>query len=127
MSISKSLTELQTIFDDNKLYRLFQEYCRQVLKIESDFKLEFTDDKASTKTYGHFVPSQNYILVYRGNRSMGDILRTVAHELVHVRQNELNLLGETSGEDGSPIENQANSIAGIILRKFGKKYPKIYQ
>jgi hypothetical protein len=30
------------------------------------------------------------------------------------------------GSDGSLIENEANAMAGEIVRKFGKKYPEIY-
>lgn len=127
MSISKVLAEFDTVFDDTKLYQIFVEYCRKILSIKSDFKLVFTDDKSQTRTYGHFIPSENSVLVYVGQRSMGDVFRTIAHELVHVRQNELKLLNSESGDDGSKIENQANSIAGIILRKFGRLYPNIYK
>lgn len=127
MSISKILAEFESIFDDDKMYQIFVDYCRKILAIKSDFKIDYTDDKTQTRTYGHFVPSKNYVLVYVGNRSMGDVFRTIAHELVHVKQNEMNLLNDKSGEDGSEIENQANTIAGIILRKFGRLYPNIYQ
>lgn len=127
MSISKILAEFESIFDDDKMYQIFVDYCRKILSIKSDFKLAYTDDKSQTRTYGHFIPSENSILVYVGSRSMGDVFRTIAHELVHVKQNELNLLKSGSGDDGSAIENQANTIAGIILRKFGKLYPNIYQ
>ena len=127
MSISKILAEFDTVFDDEKLYQIFVDYCRKVLAIKSDFKLTYTDDKSLTRTYGHFIPSENSILVYVGSRSMGDVFRTIAHELVHVKQNELNLLNAGAGDDGSDIENQANTVAGIILRKFGRLYPTIYQ
>jgi hypothetical protein len=30
------------------------------------------------------------------------------------------------GEDGSDIENEANAVAGIIIRKWGKLHPEIY-
>jgi hypothetical protein len=33
---------------------------------------------------------------------------------------------EMSGEDGSEAENQANSIAGIIMRRFGERYPDYF-
>jgi hypothetical protein len=31
-----------------------------------------------------------------------------------------------AGKTGSPVENQANAVAGILLREFGKKNKKIY-
>ena len=57
---------------------------------------------------------------------MPDILRTIAHELVHRKQDELGLLNSDSGKTGSKHENQANSIAGILLRTFGKNNPEVF-
>ena len=49
---------------------------------------------------------------------------TIAHELVHHMQFET---GETlDGDTGSPCENQANSLAGQIIRLYGKKCPSFY-
>jgi ribosomal protein S27AE len=58
---------------------------------------------------------------------MADILRTLAHELVHHMQNGKGELDSDSGEDGSPSENEANSTAGIIMRKFGRDNPEIFE
>jgi Zn-dependent peptidase ImmA (M78 family) len=56
---------------------------------------------------------------------MADILRTLAHELVHHMQN---LKGdELNGDDGSEIENEANAQAGVIMRKFGRENPEIFE
>jgi hypothetical protein len=30
------------------------------------------------------------------------------------------------GSDGSDTENQANAVAGIIMRKFGQRYPQYF-
>ena len=53
-----------------------------------------------------------------------DICRTLAHELTHYRQDRLDQLDGGSGETGSKEENQANSVAGIIMRKFSQKFPE---
>jgi hypothetical protein len=58
---------------------------------------------------------------------MADILRTLAHELVHRKQDEDGRLDITSGETGSEIENEANAQAGILLRNFGKTNKHIYE
>ena len=58
---------------------------------------------------------------------MADILRTLAHELVHRKQDEDERIDYNSGDTGSEIENEANAKAGILLRKFGKQNEKIYQ
>ena len=67
------------------------------------------------------------LAVYCKNRNMADILRTIAHELVHHKQNELGMIKPGSGDTGSDIENQANSLAGIILREYGKMNRLIYE
>jgi hypothetical protein len=53
-----------------------------------------------------------------------DVCRTLAHELVHYKQGKTDQLDSESGNTGSPEENQANSVAGIIMRKFSKQYPQ---
>jgi predicted nucleic-acid-binding Zn-ribbon protein len=42
-------------------------------------------------------------------------------------QNRRGELDQDSGEDGSPIENEANATAGIIMRKFGRENPQIFE
>ena len=77
------------------------------------------------KSFGGYIPSEEKILVVVHNRNMADILRTLAHELVHHMQN---LKGdELNGDDGSEIENEANAQAGIIMRKFGRENPEIFE
>ena len=62
------------------------------------------------------------------DRAIMDIMRSVAHELVHHCQNQNGqLTGDVEeGADGSPIENEANAKAGEIMRVFGKQNPEIY-
>jgi hypothetical protein len=89
-------------------------------------KINFTIDKSKTKTLAHFNPNNNDICVYVKNRLSADVMRSTAHELVHFAQNINKELSSASGETGSEIENDANAIAGIILRKFGEKHPEIF-
>lgn len=79
------------------------------------------------KSYGRYVPETNEILVVAINRNLGDVLRTIAHELVHHKQKLDNRLKPDSGETGSDEENEANSVAGILLRDFGKTNPIIFE
>lgn len=77
------------------------------------------------KSFGGYIPSEEKILVVVHNRNMADILRTLAHELVHHHQ-KLNG-DELNGEDGSETENEANARAGVIMRKFGRENPEIFE
>ena len=38
-----------------------------------------------------------------------------------------NRLYPDSGEDGSNEENEAHSFSGLMIRKFGREKPKIYE
>jgi hypothetical protein len=77
------------------------------------------------KSFGGYYPSEQEIKIVVHNRNMADILRTLAHELVHHMQN---LNGdELNGEDGSDTENEANAMAGVIMREFGRENPEIFE
>lgn len=75
-------------------------------------------------SFGMYVNGEETLHVALSNRHPVDILRTVAHELVHYRQDLDNELNDNSGNTGSPEENQAHIKAGIIMRHFNKKYPQ---
>lgn len=83
------------------------------------------------KSFGYFDVGDNKIVVASSNRNLGDMLRTLAHELVHYKQKQdgaINLDNATeTGADGSEIENEANAKAGVLLRKFGRDNPDIYE
>jgi len=81
----------------------------------------------SMHSFGSFDPNNDKIWLYVKNRNMADLLRTLAHELVHRKQAEDGRIDYNSGETGSEIENEANAQAGVLLRKFGKQNEEIYQ
>lgn len=112
------------------IIRDFIDYCQTNLEIEELPEIEFTEDKSwatNSRSFGHYVPSNNFLKVYIGNRNLADILRTLSHELVHHRQNELGMIKSNSGQTGSEIENQANSISGILMRNYGQMNELIYE
>lgn len=75
-------------------------------------------------TFGRYLNDENVIHLALAGRHPVDILRTLAHELVHYKQNLENKLNQKSGETGSPEENEAHAIGGIIMRNFNKKFPE---
>jgi cytidyltransferase-like protein len=96
--------------------------------LPSSLTLSYNTNQAKERrTFGYFDPSTKKIWVYVKNRNMADILRTLAHELVHRKQEEDGRLKINSGETGSPIEDEANSKAGVLLRNFGKINNNIYE
>jgi hypothetical protein len=54
-------------------------------------------------------------------------MRSVCHELVHHKQNQNKEIkpGKDIPDIGGKIEDDANSIAGQLIKKFGYQYPKL--
>ena len=75
-------------------------------------------------TFGMYVVGENTLYVALVNRHPNDILRTIAHELQHYKQDTEHSLHDESGETGSPEENEAHAMAGIVMRHFNKMYPE---
>jgi hypothetical protein len=112
-----------------KIINRFIDYATNYLSIDRPtIKLINTPDYTQhNHSFGGYMPSEKKLLVVVHNRNMADILRTLAHELVHHMQNLDNRLQPNSGMDGSPEENEANSLAAVIMRKFGRENPEIYE
>ena len=98
--------------------------CKQELELDQIPNIELVDEPAvgGGSSFGEFT--DDGIFVVTKDRHPIDVMRTLAHELVHHKQR---LAGQQmDGADGSDTENQANAIAGVILRKFGKAYPECF-
>jgi Zn-dependent peptidase ImmA (M78 family) len=116
--------------DRQKLIKEFIAFCIKELQFKKPIgcKVKFTNDINETETFGHYNPSTGQIVVHLGERALADSFRTLAHELVHHKQNQHGkLISQESGADGSPQENQANSMAGVIMRKWGRLHPESYE
>jgi hypothetical protein len=79
-------------------------------------------DHSGQPTFGTF--SDKGITLAVDGRHPIDICRTLAHELVHYKQKLDDQLNADSGKTGSPEENEANSVAGVIMRNFSKQHPE---
>jgi len=108
-----------------EMFKDFLPVAMEVLDLDGLPKMQFAPDlnTGEQPSFGAYVPGENMLLVALKNRHPVDILRTVAHELVHYKQDQQGELTDTSGETGSLHENQAHEIAGVIMRNFNKRYP----
>jgi predicted nucleotidyltransferase len=124
--IDKTLSLVESV-DKTSLFEKFMAYACNELQIHNpptfEVRYEYGEDQPS---FGAYVPSKHHISINPSNRNVVDVLRTLAHELVHAKQNEMGLLQPDSGETGSEHENDANAIAGILMRDYGKQNPNIY-
>ena len=87
------------------------------------------DDEYSKKqkTFGQYVNDTETIHLQIKNRHILDVFRTLAHEMVHHKQDVAGELNDRSGEDGSPEENEANAKAAVIMRLWAKMNPELFQ
>jgi len=122
----ESLRENQNL---NSILSEFANECCQQLAIASVPQIRLRRDPEWCKrnrTFGMFDHAKNEINLSVANRHPVDVMRTLAHELVHHRQNEMQKLPGNAGETGSDFENEANAAAGIIMRKFAEQHPNLF-
>jgi hypothetical protein len=102
----------------------FLEFACDYLDIDSPPEIELIPEKSDAQqnsSFGGYIPSEGKIRVNIAERHRADVYRTLAHELVHHKQNLDGRLDEDSGRTGSDIENEANAIAGIIMRNYARE------
>lgn len=93
-------------------------------------EVEYINDPNYTKQYKSFAgysPSEKKVYVVIYNRNTADIMRSIAHELRHYKQDLDGVLHEKSGEDGDEFENEANSYSGKIMRRIGREVEGIFE
>jgi predicted nucleotidyltransferase len=103
--------------------------CFKELKIDKPGTVVLTAlrDGVRIVTTASYSPEDDQIWIYVKGRAIVDICRSIAHEIRHFRQMNDGEIKENSGDTGSSEENAANAFAGIMIRKFGKKNPKLYE
>jgi Zn-dependent peptidase ImmA (M78 family) len=78
-------------------------------------------------TANYYYTKENKIIkVTSKNRALVDIMRSVAHELVHHKQFEQGRLEVKPPDIGGEIEDEANAKAGQFIKMFSKIDESIY-
>jgi len=106
----------------------FIKWAIKELGIKTQPRIKIGDDHAraqEVRALGYYNPNENSIWVLRGTRVTADWYRTLSHELVHWKQREDGV--QLDGSDGSSIEDEANAKAAVLLRKWGREHPEIYE
>lgn len=110
--------------------KLVKEFIKFTMKelglksLPSDIKFVGSDYSAQNLTFGTYAPDTDEIVIVKDNRHPIDVLRTLAHELVHHKQRQDGQI--LDGQDGSETENEANAKAGELMRKFRTVMPEIF-
>jgi hypothetical protein len=113
----------------------FCNFCKEKLGIKVMPTIRLVAKKKSGMSTGSYTPSLNYVNVLAAHRALLDILRSIAHELVHRMQDETGALanigqqgdrGETDKTDvGTWFEDEANAKGGALIKEFSRTYNKI--
>ena len=108
----------------------FLQLCMKELDLPKLPKIKWITDGSHHKkfhSFGSFHNDDQVLYIEITDRHPIDIMRTTAHELVHYKQYLDNRIKPNSGETGSEIENEANAVAGIIMRHFDGANPKAFE
>lgn len=122
--------EHQIDFDNLPVMQKFIAWTVDKINLETMPKFEWsydTQDAQQNHHTGRHTEGKNDVWVYVKNRNLVDIMRTVFHELVHCRQSELGMIQPGDSYPGSPIEVEADMMAGKYLKVWGKMHPEIFQ
>ena len=110
--------------------RDFIKWCVKKLKIKQALpKIRFQDAKEGPDQHrtGYYDDNDDIMWIYTGNRNLIDIMRTVAHELAHRKQHEDNMVHGNQAYPGSPIEQEADAVAGYLMKLYGRENPEIIE
>ena len=100
----------------------FVKFLQTQLPLTDDVYITFTGNRDIKMTTGVRMPGHK-IYVLANKRLLIDIFRTVAHEWVHEFQHQkMGLKGKVQNI-GGPVENMANVLSGIFMKKFDKIFP----
>ena len=77
-------------------------------------------EKNGVTTTAFYRDKDKLVCVYAKNRMLGDVMRSVAHELVHKKQYEDDRIEHPVQDIGGEIEDEANAIAGQLVKKYIK-------
>jgi predicted SprT family Zn-dependent metalloprotease len=106
----------------------FVKFVKDELELDQVPKIVIQNNRNGLKTTANY----NYnlevkvIKVTAKNRLLVDVMRSIAHELVHHKQYEQGRLKVKPPDIGGEIEDEANAKAGQFIKMFSKLDETIY-
>jgi hypothetical protein len=108
----------------------FCKFCIKKLKISGDIEICLTGQGADGKgmSTGGFDVFSNKIMARSYGRALVDVLRSICHELVHLRQKEVGKFkpGDNIPNIGGEIEDEANALCGQLIKMYVHEKDKKY-
>lgn len=102
----------------------FVEFVSDKLRMDHPPKVKVSNDPnfaKQNKTFGIYFPEKGGFTVEVHGRNIVDVLRTIAHEMTHHRQMEVN-----STKSRTDLEIEATAAAGMLVKLFCETRPELY-
>jgi hypothetical protein len=112
--------------------RNFVDFAVEYLGLQQAPTINLVDDQkeaVKNRSFGGYSLDDGCIRVNIAGRHPADVMRTLAHELVHYGQDltkEGGLVAQ-DGQTGTPYENEANAVSGKIMRAYARMNPAIFE
>lgn len=108
----------------------FAKWAIDRIGIENPPTIKFGTDLGQVqqrRTFGS-TTSNGDIWVHIKNRNTADVMRTLMHELVHHKQFLDDVAHDEMDEERRQyIEDEANALAGRLMREYGSEHEEIYE
>ncbi len=114
--------------DKKEKLNKFVKFVKDQLELESVPTILVQNHRDGLKTTANYdyTKENKVIKVCSKNRALVDVMRSIAHELVHHKQYEQGRLEVKPPDIGGEIEDEANAKAGQYIKMFAKEDATIY-
>lgn len=132
IQLSSQVTENTKKIEPLDKKKRIQDFIRWIYRKENITdplpEIKFTDKKEAPDQHrtGYYDWHTNTMWVYTGHRNFVDVLRTLAHELIHRKQKQQKRIRQKS-PPGSKLEREADGEAGMLMKLYARKHPEIIQ
>lgn len=119
-----------SFLDDKKKEKLneFVKFVKKELELETVPTISVQNHRNGLKTTANYdyTKENKIIKVCMKNRALVDVMRSIAHELVHHKQFEQGRLETRPPDIGGEIEDEANAKAGQFIKMYSRIDETIY-
>ena len=112
--------------DKTRLLSEFILFCAEKLPIEDRFEVHVVCNRKphGISTTAVYEVNNNCCKIYGKNRALVDVMRSIAHEMTHMMQDQIGILKGPIRDAGGFHEDQANAKAGELIKLFAKSSPE---
>jgi hypothetical protein len=119
-----------SFLNDDKKDKLnrFVKFVKDQLELDTVPVISIQNHRKDLKTTANYdyTKDEKIIKVCMKNRALVDVMRSIAHEMVHHKQYEQGRLKVQPPDIGGEIEDEANAKAGQYIKMFAKQDSTIY-